>query len=112
MKKSQTPRRYQYQEPGQRIYKSKLYLMRVHPGISGFQQWETWEYYITTGHKAQNDRGKVYKEYIPTPGAGLFRLEDGHLPAHQPRVTGPEAVAWLRANPYQRITPTAQNIDG
>ena len=86
-----------------RIYKDRYYLMRDHPGLSGFRQWDKWEYWVTTGRKAQHDRLDVVEEYKPTEHH-IFRLEDGHVPDCQPRVTVQEALAWLDENPFQRIT--------
>lgn len=87
-----------------RVYSDRFYLMRVHPGISGFTRWDQWEYYVNTGLKARNDKTRIVSEYHPR-GAGIFRLEDGHTPEYQPRVTEAEALQWLKSNPYQRVTP-------
>ena len=85
-----------------RIYKDRYYLMRIHPGISGFQQWDKWEYYVTTGLKARNDRTRIVREYKPGFHV-IFRLEDGHVPDYQPRANEAESLTWLDENPYQRI---------
>jgi hypothetical protein len=90
-----------------RIYKDRYYLMRVHPGLSGFRNFDRWHYYITTGLKASNDRTRVVREHKPV-GAGEFRLEDGHLPDYQSRADEKKALEWLDRNPYQCIT----RVDG
>jgi len=86
-----------------RIYSDRFYLLRKHPGHSGFQRWNEWEYYITTGRKARNDRSLVVREYKQT-GEGVFRIEDGHLPDYQQRKSETDALTWLQENPWQRIT--------
>lgn len=86
-----------------RIYKNKYYIFRDHPGLSGFKQWDKWEYWISTGKQAQSNRTTVFKEYIPN-GEGIFRLGDGHCPNQQPTANEKAALAWLDFNPYQRIT--------
>lgn len=87
-----------------RIYKNRFYLCREHLGLSRFKQWDKWEYYITTGHKACNDRTRVVSEYS-RGRYDIFRLEDGHLPDYQPHANEAEALQWLGVNLYQRITP-------
>jgi len=87
-----------------RIYKDRYYLLREHPGLSGFKQWDKWEYYVTTGHKARNERTRVVREYTPQGNGVIFRLGDGHLPDYQPRASETDALQWLNDNPYQRIT--------
>jgi hypothetical protein len=93
-----------------RIYRDRYYLLRVRPGLSGFKRYDQWEYYITTGHKARNDRTRVVEEYKRCSKGAIFRLEDGHLPDYQPRASEADARAseadalqWLDNNPYQRI---------
>lgn len=91
-----------------KVYKNRFYLHKMHPGISGFTRWHEWEYRVMTGHDAQlKERSSIVCEYLPgfatdlreVPDAkGYFRLEDGHLPDHQPRVNETEMLRWLRSN--------------
>ena len=94
-----------------RVYKDRLYMMSEHPGLSGFQQWDKYHYYIVMGYKAQNNRSGIIHEYRPS-GRGLFRIEDGHLPDYQPRYEEAAAIQWLKANIWQRITPMNQECQG
>lgn len=83
-----------------RIFKNRYYILRRHPGISGFVRWNEWEYSICTGRKAQgNSRLSVLKEF-KAKGLGHFRLGNGHLPNYQPEVKEVEALRWLDANPF------------
>jgi len=86
-----------------RIYKNKYYLMADTPGISGFKRWNEKEYYVSTGHRAKNNRTRVLKEYRPDLFASWFRIEDGHLPDYQPRLCEEDALKWLDKNMFQRI---------
>jgi len=82
-----------------RIFKNRFYLIEAAPGISGFQRWNETEYRLVTGAKARTERSSVVGEYSPKPG-DRFRLEDGHLPEHQPHADADEAMAWLRDHQY------------
>ena len=77
-----------------RIYKNKYYILKSIPGISGFQRWNEREYRVCTGHKARHYRLDVVKEFREN-GRGRFRLEDGHLPDHQPGAKEKEIIPWL-----------------
>lgn len=83
-----------------RIYKNKFYILQSTPGISGFQRWDEREYRLCTGHKAAFNRLSVIKEFR-ADNAARFRLEDGHLPNHQPYANAHEAIAWVAENRYQ-----------
>ena len=85
-----------------RIYKNKYYILRNHPGISGFTQWEKWEYRVCTGYKAANHRLDVVKEFREN-GRGRFKLEDGHLPECQPKAVEKEIIPWLDMTRYQTV---------
>lgn len=86
-----------------RIYKNKYYLMQDTPGISGFKRWNEKEYYVSTGYHAKSNRTRVIKEFSQRYAA-WFRVEDGHLPDHQPRMSQQDALKWLDKNIYQRIS--------
>ena len=83
-----------------RIYKKKYYILRSHPGISGFQQWNIWEYRVCTGLKAQSNKLNIVKEFREN-GRGKFRLEDGHHPDYQPKAMEKEVIPWLDIEKYQ-----------
>jgi hypothetical protein len=80
-----------------------LYVLRFHPGLSGFQEWDRYEYSIVLGCKAKNCRPSLVGEFEPPPGA-FYRVNDGHLPEYCPVAGQWDAVAWLRQNPYQCLT--------
>jgi len=86
-----------------RVFKDRYYLMGNHPGISGFVQFDTMEYWVATGHYAMNHKTEVQGEFIPQRD-GIYRIGDGHLPEHQPQLPLSEAIQWLDQNPFQRIT--------
>lgn len=83
-----------------KIYKQKYYIMREHPGISGFQQWDKWDYRVVTGFKAANHKSSVIRQFFAN-GRGRFRLEDGHTPEHQPIVKEVDIYDWLDKERYQ-----------
>ena len=95
-----------------KIFKNKYYILRDHPGISGFQQWDKCEYRVATGHKARNDKLSIVKEFLAN-GRGLFRLEDGHLPDYQPKAKEKEIFDWLDINRFQTafiLNPEVYNL--
>lgn len=77
-----------------RVYKKKYYILQRTPGISGFQKWGEKEFVVCTGLKAMNNKSSIIKEFSPN-GKGKFRLEDGHLPSHQPKAEEEGALNWL-----------------
>jgi len=77
-----------------RVFKNKYYILREHPGISGFQQWDKYEYRVVTGYKAANNWLRIVKEFKEN-GRGRFRLEDGHLALEK------EIIPWLDKERYQ-----------
>ena len=91
-----------------RIMQDRFYVGRIHPGISGFKDWDHWEYYVVMGRKARQHRSEIVTEYIPKAGDRL-RLEDGHLPEYQPEMDGADAIQWLRNNPDRRVLPSLHN---
>ena len=93
-----------------RIQKSHYYVLRTHPGISGFMQWDKWVESVVTGHKAANNRCSVNREYLAN-GLSKFRLGDGHLPECQPIAAEVDALRWLDANPYQEIIETTLGVE-
>lgn len=86
-----------------RIKRHHYYVLADYPGISGFRDWSRKVECIVTGHKAANNRSRIVREYLAT-GRGEFRVEDGHLPDHQPVMREVDALRWLDANPFQSIT--------
>lgn len=96
-----------------RIYKDRFYVLADHPGISGFKDYSRLDYRIVTGHKASRERCYVVGEFLPI-AEDWYRLEDGHLPEHQPKATTREALEWLTANPYSavvRLDPATRSKD-
>jgi len=85
-----------------RIYKQRFYVRETIPGISGFQRWGDREYSVVTGHKAANCRLEIVGELLPI-SEDYWRIGDGHVPECQPLLRTPEAIAWLRKNPYGEI---------
>ena len=85
-----------------RVYKNKYYILRTHPGISGFQRWDKYEYRLVTGKKARFHRLNIYKEFR-AKGLAYFRLENGHLPDYQPGAKEADALRWLDENPYGSV---------
>jgi len=83
-----------------RIFKNKYYILREHPGISGFQQWNKYEYRVSTGYKAANNKTRVVKEFLAN-GRGRFLLEDGHLPDYQWEAKEKEIYDFLDKERYQ-----------
>lgn len=74
-----------------RIFESRFYLIEA--------ALDEMEHRLVTGAKARTERSSVVGEYSPKPG-DRFRLEDGHLPEHQPHADADEAMAWLRDHQY------------
>lgn len=90
-----------------RIYKDRIYLLRDHPGISGFRQSDKWDYWIAPGFGlGYGDRLHVLGEYQAKPD-DVFRLTTGQLPDYQPRTGAAAACAALRANKISRAYLTA-----
>lgn len=85
-----------------RVFKTRYYILKSHPGISGFQQWNKLEYRVATGYKARNNKSSIVREFLAN-GRGKFRLEDGHLPDFQPIVREREIYDWLDTNPFQTV---------
>ncbi len=85
-----------------RVKSDHYYVLRDHPGISGFKRVNEWTECIVTGHKARHNRSILDREYLAN-GLGRFRLGDGHLPDYQPIVNEVEALRWLDSNLYQAI---------
>ena len=85
-----------------RIYNHKYYVLTRNPGIGGFQSWKDKTTSIVTGWKAKNHRSEVVREYRPT-GAGLFRLDDGHLPENQTVMDETSALRWLDRDRFREI---------
>lgn len=90
-----------------RINKDRIYILRDHPGISGFRDWGLWEYWIAAGSGlGYGDRLNILAEYEPRPD-DQFRLATGQLPDYQPRAGAAAAIAALRANKISRAYLTA-----
>jgi hypothetical protein len=85
-----------------KIRNGRLYVLETIPGISGFKRWDEREHRVVTAAKARLNRSNVAGELLPI-AEDFYRLEDGHLPDHQPMVRFPEAEAWLIANPFSAI---------
>ncbi len=84
-----------------KIKDNHYYILKSHPGISGFKR-DTWEYRIVTGRKAKLHKIEIEKEYLAN-GLGQFRLEEGHLPEYQPIVSEIEALRWLDNEPFGSV---------
>jgi len=82
-----------------RVYKNKYYILREHPGISGFQQWDKWEYRVATGWKATHYKLSIVEQLLAN-GRGQFRLENGYFPEYQPVVKEKEIYDWLDKERY------------
>ena len=82
-----------------RIKRNSYYVLADYPGISGFKDWTRKVECVVTGHKASKNRSIVQREYVPN--GGMFRVNDGHLPEFQPRLSEVEALRWLDSNPFQ-----------
>ena len=93
-----------------RIKKSQYYVTAETPGISGFQRWGEWEYRIITGLRASGRRGNVIGVWCPQEDES-YRIEDGHLPDHQPIGSRVDVVHFLALNPYQSATPIGKALD-
>jgi len=89
-----------------RIKTGHYYIIRIYPGISGFQKWDQQEYFVVSALAARSCRYRphVVKEYL-AKGHGSFRLGDGHLLEYQPVVEEVEALRWLDKEPFQQIYP-------
>lgn len=81
------------------IRRKGFYVLAIVPGISGFQRWNEREFQVVTGHKAANCRSYVVGEWLPT-SEDRYRLNDGHLPSHQPETHAEGALEYLLANPF------------
>ena len=102
-------------KPETRIYKRKTYFVQQRRGISGFQQWGSYDYGIASGATVKSRNLEVgMTEHQGNLNVGQrFRLEDGHLPDYQTRATFDEAdrfvqggvgrIAWIVPD-----TPPAQ----
>ena len=83
-----------------RIYNDRCYLVGIPQGISGFPQPAILA--VVSGRLYRRDRVKFHE--APRMGnlnARIWRLDDGHLPDHQPRATYDEACAYVLAHPWQ-----------
>ena len=97
---------------GMRVYKNKYYILKHHPGISGFIRWNENEYRVCSGYKASSNKSCIVKEFKAN-GRGQFRLEDGHVPEHQPLVKEKEIFDWIDINLYQTafiLNPEVYNL--
>jgi len=90
-----------------KIYKTKYYIIAKPHGLSGFQQSGKTDTFIVTGHKAQHERSSVVHLFNPPfltfDKTTQYRLEDGHLPEHQPVVGIGAALNWLDNNKFSRV---------
>ena len=92
-----------------RIYRNRFYVIHTTPGISGFQQWDKREVHVVSGARAAGrNRLEVVREFRPSVqiagyGDELFRVEEGHHPDYQPRMTIADALAHLTANPFDAV---------
>ena len=82
-----------------RIKAGHYYVLADHPGISGFKDWTRKVECIVSADKARHNRALIDREYLAN-GLGTFRIDDGHLPDHQPRVSEVEALRFLDSNPF------------
>ena len=87
----------------ERIYKDKLYIVKTHPGCSGFVQYDKWQYSLITGKKLQRNRTWYEIDNMPLSGKFKYFLENGLLPDYQPKVSFQEACNWLIENPYSKV---------
>ena len=95
-----------------RVYKNKYYILKKHPGLSGFTQWNKYEYRVCSGHKAASCKSYIVREFKAN-GRGQFRLEDGHVPEYQPLVKEKEIFNWIDVNLYQTafiLNPEVYNL--
>ena len=82
-----------------RIYKEKIYLTRKCPGISGFKQYDKYEYHIMYGDRVKYhcSASEIIRQHLVN-GRGVYRCEDGHLPDFQPVMKEADALHWLEEN--------------
>jgi hypothetical protein len=97
----------------QRIYSNRIYLVKSRPGISGFVEFDKWEYRLINGMKLQ--RNKSWYEVVTCldtveisnnkhiKATNKYFLEDGHLPGHLPKVSLVDAYVWLIDNPFNTV---------
>lgn len=93
-----------------RIRSDRYYVLRTHPGISGFIRVNDWVETIMTGYKARHHRSDVDREYLVT-GLGKYKIGDGHLSDFQPVLSEDDALRWLDANPYGGIVAIQHTIN-
>jgi len=86
-----------------RIYKDRLYHVvgktwhSDSPGTEGYVAFDC----VTTGEGLRTyfSIDDVRGEW--TPDERMYRVEDGHLPDHQPRIEAAELSAWLGQSMYR-----------
>jgi len=83
-----------------RIYNNRLYAIGETPGISGFQSWHKTQVRIVTGYVARRLRSSIIGEFDATDTRSWYRLDDGHLPGHQPITNAAGVIAYLTENVY------------
>ena len=84
-----------------KIFKNRYYLMKNLHYRYYTNHLINDQYFICTGHYAANNRRDIIKEFRPLFSA-WFRVEDGHLPEYQPRLSQDDTLKWLRSNVSQR----------
>jgi len=82
-----------------RIYSNRFYVIDETPGISGFQRWDKVLARVVTGHVARRLKSSVIEEFS-TADTRSYRLDDGHLPDHQPITNAAGVLAYLTENIY------------
>lgn len=82
-----------------RIYRNRFYVVEETPGLSGFQRWDKIQVRIVTGYVARRLKSSVTGEFNTTDPRS-YRLDDGHLPDHQPITDAAGVIAYLKENLY------------
>ena len=82
-----------------RIYSDRCYIVGIPQGISGFPKPPVLG--VVSGTLYRRD----FHRFVDAPRMGnlnarQFRVEDGHLPDYQPRVSYDVACQWVLANPF------------
>lgn len=88
----------------QRIKSKALYVVGIPQGISGFRRAPVAG--IATGARVRRDGLLPWSGHRVIVSAATFRMNDGHLPEHQPRGGIQEATAFLAANPFADVIVT------
>lgn len=95
-----------------RIYNTRVYLVYVPQGISGFPKPPILA--VVSGAQYRRDRAKL----IPYSGGEgdlntrAWRLDDGHVPDCQPRATYNEACTFAQANPWAAAYLLPLTVEG